>query len=347
MPSLTSLSQYSLINVGPLTTTWTAPASCTAGPSVKYIAPVSPSDFGLWGSNCSTDLNNFVNCIPQAEEIKSLWEIKDASPPVAPNPLVYHSPGTICPSGWTTVGVATKSSNGDIDASGHFTQAKAAFQGTGTRIAVGQAIQTNPRANILLEALTPGESIVLCCPSGYETSIYGLCYRNFPLSEFPGTTGCQNMLGSKPRGRLITVTFTYDGELVTGYDITQTNTALESISRYIETTALSLLTDESQETSAAGQRFDWPPAGPYTGYEQQVMVTLINGASDASESAGSAGSTGSTGSTGSNEEEGEPTETGESAARSGKMPFGAGAGADTLLAAWGVAALMGVALMMT
>ncbi|KAM0275832.1 hypothetical protein ACHAQH_007377 [Verticillium albo-atrum] len=328
MPSVSSLSQYTFINVGPLTTTWTPPASCTNGPTSKYLAPVYQSDTPLYGGSCDAEHDEFFDCVPQGEEIGSMWETWSSSPATFANPLPYHSPATICPSGWTTAGAATKSSNGDIEASGHFTQAETQFDALSTSDA-SPPLPTNPRANVFLEALAPGETIALCCPSGYDSSDFGNCYRNFPLSDFPKSTVCLRFVDNVRQGVQVTATFTYNGEEVTGMAITHTNT-VQPTEDVIETFALSDVTAETITASDV-----WPYEGPFTGFEHLPMVTLVSGGNDTSES-GEEGE--------GEEEESEVTETGESAARSGMITLGAGAG--VLMAAWGAAALVGVGLMM-
>ncbi|CRK46375.1 hypothetical protein BN1723_007029, partial [Verticillium longisporum] len=321
MPSVSSLSQQSFINVGPLTSTWTPPASCTEGPTDKYLARVAAPTFPLYGSPCSEEhVGDFFNCIPNGEEIQSLWVAKSSSPVAYPTPWAYHSPASICPSGWATVGAATKSANGDVEASGHFTQAETEFTATATGDH-SPSLDTNPVANILVEALAPGESAVLCCPSGFDATGFGNCFRNFPLSEFPTSTVCLHMVEDFPRADVITATFTYNGKEVTGMALSQTDTAEFTPSRYIETVALSDVTADPVTASVA-IAFE----GPFTGFEHVPMITLINDGDDE----GGAG----------NEE---PTETGESAARSGRFTLGAGAG--VLVATWGAAVLMGAGLM--
>ncbi|KAG7143101.1 hypothetical protein HYQ45_000568 [Verticillium longisporum] len=327
MPSVSSLSQQSFINVGPLTSTWTPPASCTEGPTDKYLARVAAPKFPLYGSPCSEErVGDFFNCIPDGEEIQSLWVAQSRSPAAYPTPWAYHSPASICPSGWTTVGAATKSANGDIDASGHFTQAETEFTATATGDH-GPSQHTNPVPNILVEALAPGESAVLCCPSGFDATGFGNCFRNFPLSEFPTPTVCLHMVDDFPRLDVITATFTYNGKEVTGMALSQTDTVEFTPSRYIETVALSDVTADPA-TASVVIAFE----GPFTGFEHVPMVTLVSNGDDEGE-------------TGEEVEVGdeEPTETGESAARSGRFTLGTGASA--LVATWGIAVLMGAGLM--
>ena len=153
MPTATSLSGYSLYNIGPLTTTFRAPASCTT----NYIAlgqASNPSEIE-WFVTCP-----FVppaDCNPTGSVIQSIYTAGEGHNPQAGNVIVYHSPGLICPAGWETVGAAARPNPTSTSISGAFNVSTALPTGTGESFFL-------PQQDAIIEALEPGETAVLCCP---------------------------------------------------------------------------------------------------------------------------------------------------------------------------------------
>jgi hypothetical protein len=70
--------------------------------------------------------------------------------------IVYHSPGLVCPSDWATVGAAAKLSPTSTSISGAFNLSVA--------IPAGSNLGFEPEMDVMLAALEPGETAVLCCP---------------------------------------------------------------------------------------------------------------------------------------------------------------------------------------
>lgn len=152
MPTATSLSGYSLINNGPLTTTFTAPASCSTPYDVAIARSSHPTLF-QWDAQC--DVLPPADCNPAGSALRSLISSAEGSNPTAGMFIVYHSPGLVCPSGWSTVGVATKVSPTSMSISGAFNQ---------SRNITNHYLGFEPQMDLVLAALDPGETAAACCP---------------------------------------------------------------------------------------------------------------------------------------------------------------------------------------
>ena len=195
MPNVTSLSQYALQNLGPLTTTFTAPASCaTLQPAVALARTQYPWQ-AFWSEECDEVDDSLADCRPSGRAFFDIYADDAGSRPVQAIP--YFSPGLACPESWTTAGVAVKDADGSVvstsgiyapvtppspsptpkatdgPSSGsdeYFKSKLASFDGT-SYVAPPQETEGpsppkfNPVPNIMLEALGAGETVVACCPS--------------------------------------------------------------------------------------------------------------------------------------------------------------------------------------
>jgi hypothetical protein len=185
MPSITSLSLYSLTNLGPLTTTWTAPQSCATHAVVDLALTDQPYQ-AVAVSACAYPPT--PGCYPggQADKIQQIYteELNMLNGGVIP----YYSPGLYCPDQYTTVGIAVKDGSGNvITSSGLFaptalgsstigpgpqtpTVTEMDFFGTTSTSLTTTAYTTtftpdyNPDWNIFMQALDPSETAVVCCP---------------------------------------------------------------------------------------------------------------------------------------------------------------------------------------
>lgn len=140
MPSATSFSGYNLLNNGPLTTTFTAPATCSTAFVMLGLA-TDPAAL-QWDAQC--DWVPPADCNPSGSVIQSIVSAQNNNPTAA-DVIVYHSPGLVCPSGWATVGAAAKLNPTSTSTSGAFNPSV-------------------PVLDVFLSALDPGETAVLCCP---------------------------------------------------------------------------------------------------------------------------------------------------------------------------------------
>jgi hypothetical protein len=153
MPTATSLSARRLLNLGPLTTTFTAPASCSTGYRT-LIAPATDPALFEWDV-CPWLLP--ADCYPYGSVVQSLVASADGPDPAAGLFVAYNSPGLVCPAGWATVGAAAKPNPTSISISGAFNQSDAIP--TDSDIAFFE-----PQLDVFLAALDPGETAILCCP---------------------------------------------------------------------------------------------------------------------------------------------------------------------------------------
>lgn len=154
MPTATTVSGATIFNLGPLTSTFTAPASCATEHGTWLVPASGPTSF--WNPvECKFFPVN--DCYPSSAAMKS-----HVPTGVEPTPgmayLPYYSPGLVCPSGWETVGVAEKLSPSSTSMSGMFSQ-EISLPTSGV---VG--FVNNPNPNVLMAALDPGETAVVCCP---------------------------------------------------------------------------------------------------------------------------------------------------------------------------------------
>jgi hypothetical protein len=156
MPTATSLSGFSLTNNGPLTTTFTAPASCSTAYETMLGAATDPTDI-QWRAQCLWLPP--ADCNPAGSVIQSIDSSAEGSNPDAGMILVYHSPGLICPPSpsWATVGAAAKLNPTSTSISGAFTQYDAIVTGS-------QFPFFEPELDVFLAALDPGETGIGCCP---------------------------------------------------------------------------------------------------------------------------------------------------------------------------------------
>lgn len=100
-------------------------------------------------------------CVPsgsvldsQYDAFYSTWDTMPASHYT----INYYSPGMICPSGYYTVGVATKSAEGAVSSSGSVFVPADPIRAEFT-VALAELAP-----NVVLENLIPGESAIGCCP---------------------------------------------------------------------------------------------------------------------------------------------------------------------------------------
>ena len=156
MPTST-IFQWHLENLGPLTETFTAAPSCATLANNVVIAASSATDAFLFHAQCAPV--TYGDCYPSGPSVDAAISAADTSQPSAGWTMDYFSPGLMCPSGWTTAGLATKSKGGDITSSG-----PAFTLPTTESVSSRMRIYDNPLPNVLLGAMKEEETAVLCCP---------------------------------------------------------------------------------------------------------------------------------------------------------------------------------------
>lgn len=157
-----------LINLGPLTTTFTAAPSCaTKTDAVSIGIPFPPQDslvpFGSPPGSC-TKPPELGGCVPDGAKMDAHFKDKDPLQFVTTGPeIYYHSPGVACPSGWTTQGAITKQADGKVvNPKGIFTPLPI-FNASDPMTRGNNVV---PPATALVSALDPGETAAICCPTG-------------------------------------------------------------------------------------------------------------------------------------------------------------------------------------
>ncbi|KAH6680072.1 hypothetical protein F5X68DRAFT_263732 [Plectosphaerella plurivora] len=185
MPTATVIDEFWLVNLGPLTTTFTAPSSCVTASASRF--GIGLADAPFYGSQLSEECG------------LGRYMYTGSDTACLPYPLPYHSPGNACPSGWTTAATMTVDADGEKTVSFDYDPAitSAFLEQQENRNPDADAdfvMRVMPPVSIFVEALGLGETGIACCPSGYSAEPYGLCYSTAPISLYTATTACEVIL---------------------------------------------------------------------------------------------------------------------------------------------------------
>lgn len=150
MPTATSLSGVALINDGPLTTTFTAPASCSTAYDTLIGLATDPLSL-LIDAHCQYQPP--ADCYPSGYQ--SIISSAQGINPTDGRVVVYNSPGLYCPSSWSSVGDAAKINPTSTSISGAFNETYYFPQDVGA---------FEPLLDAFMAALDQGETAVVCCP---------------------------------------------------------------------------------------------------------------------------------------------------------------------------------------
>ncbi|KAJ5214952.1 hypothetical protein N7468_010631 [Penicillium chermesinum] len=175
-----SYGPYVLMNLGPVTTTFTPAPACNGPEGNLYLGRVDTGDYGSAGP----DLQYTVNCgpsYPQCAPTNTLTPLSSQLSTMAPYGL-YYSPGLHCPAGWETVAQAARDGEKPYTTSGIMSYGKEATENT----ELGAHSTYFPV--ILAAHLKPSETIAVCCPSGYKADITGGCWTI--TSSYKPTKAC-------------------------------------------------------------------------------------------------------------------------------------------------------------
>lgn len=151
MPSITTTNGYTFNNWGPLTTTFTAPASCATATGNFLIGLNRTAPFWEFAVQCST--LGYSDCIPTGTASQITLD---------PNPntlyqQAYYSPGLYCPSGWATFGVAERNTDNSLTSSGVLSLSKTVAEPSFVP-------QWENPLTLLMDLLDLNETLVMCCP---------------------------------------------------------------------------------------------------------------------------------------------------------------------------------------
>jgi len=234
MPTTSVAGPLILTNLGPVTTTFTAPGSCATQwkNSQHGFGSEGFPDFIAAGS-CDEPLMK-SECFPHGDKLLEMQSSLQTAlnyeeyftQPYQP----YYSPAWNCPAGWTTAGVAgmadgTASVNGVFSPSGAAENVTSTVEagiggpeGYSTITVTETKTPVNFIPNMITSALGTDETAVLCCPrfvpcqrsaqcmiletlltvrSGYTADAYHAgCLTRFPGSSLSGIEGCFRILTS-------------------------------------------------------------------------------------------------------------------------------------------------------
>jgi hypothetical protein len=152
MPSITTTDGFTFTNWGPLTTTFTAPASCATATGNYMIGVNKTVPVWHYQVQCST-LPDY-DCIPTGT-VSPPTTVNEN--PAAAETRAYFSPGLYCPSGWATRGLAVRDADKGLSSSG-------VLSSSSTDAWPTFIPQFENPATVLMSLLDPSETLVLCCP---------------------------------------------------------------------------------------------------------------------------------------------------------------------------------------
>lgn len=152
-----------LLNVGPITTTYTAPATCTPTP-VEWLGviPNSGPASGLMANmgplGCDGQVNIMTQCLPSEIEVyKTQSDLRNLQHYY----VTYYSPAGACPVGWETKGIAAAFENSSTSSSGEIFSATLPSDLPG----VETYFRRLPYADFFIHNLEVSETAVFCCPT--------------------------------------------------------------------------------------------------------------------------------------------------------------------------------------
>lgn len=118
----------------------------------------------------------------------------------------YFSPGLYCPSGWATVGIASRDGHRPVNSSGVVSPTMP----VPTSVTVPLP---NLAENAFMQLLEPSETAVWCCPSSMTGNMMIGCYSTLP--DYKVSTACEVVMPGDDFS-IISTTYLFDGTMVTG-----------------------------------------------------------------------------------------------------------------------------------
>ncbi|KAH7182300.1 uncharacterized protein B0J16DRAFT_343491 [Fusarium flagelliforme] len=181
MPTATEFFGITAHNLGPLTTTFTAPSFCAISINDNDIVFVNAtSPYSLQGQ-AQCGWATFTDCFPSGDELDSF--VSETSSAFFKTTLIYFSPGVACPTGWKTVGALAHAESGKMSASGVLEQGPPDLD-----LELPRPVWvTDAWRNMLGES----ETLAYCCPSGYMGDVYGGCVSTLgPVTSYSYSQHC-------------------------------------------------------------------------------------------------------------------------------------------------------------
>lgn len=247
MPT-TALDGFDYLNAGPLTTTFTAPASCTGrmGLIPRDTIFETINAFRV-DESCTGPAPGLSDCWPSGSVVDQ--DFSTRWPPA----VYYHSPASLCPAGWTTVGSVVKNEDGHLATSWDFGTQSSRFVSYREAARTRTYSTTTSTTNAVMlfnhdpwiywharwaAALSPGETGIACCPR-YETSqiwrahrtdhgrsgfapmlLQASCISFPPPTAWTATTICESIYTFDPPFSGDPISTATDTDEVFGFNIT-------------------------------------------------------------------------------------------------------------------------------
>lgn len=256
----TLVSGWTVTNMGPLTTTFTAPSSCSTDYALIQLGATFVDEdtdqtrVYYAGDVCGQPVPTIGSCLPSGAQLDENYRSVDFDVVPVGKTRAYYSPGLICPAGWKTVGVATKVEGGSITSSGPGFARPFGNDEPGVRFV------DNVGSNIILAGMDDGEAAVLCCPSAFTVDPYGQCTSVLETYSVPPVY-CRRFVGDGAGGRWVNTTLSIWGTTVTGLTpsytgtgtvTTETMTIQDDVSKYVGVSAQAMLYLVYAATDTAG-----------------------------------------------------------------------------------------------
>lgn len=186
MPS-TEFFGVSALNLGPLTTTFTAPSSCATQSDHQIFANATSPHFPYQVAESCT-MKPFGDCYPSGEK----WESeKKQTTKFVQGAYQYFSPGIACPKGWETVGLLKHgSSTGQFGISGVLT-----VSGDPGSYGIEEERQPLQPTDFWKNVLNRSETMAVCCPTYVQ---HGLSMNHCETDSFVVTISETLMVFADP-----------------------------------------------------------------------------------------------------------------------------------------------------
>lgn len=151
MPTASTTLGWTLANWGSAPATWTRSASCSQPSYIYYADDDVPSIPVMFESCPATTLGD---CGPRPTNSKLVDDFLSDQ-----RNIPYWSPGVRCPSGWSSVGAASRPSDGQVSTTGIFTVDALPTGSWNDNDPIALGVQ-----GALGALLDPSETAIACCP---------------------------------------------------------------------------------------------------------------------------------------------------------------------------------------
>ncbi|KAL4944128.1 hypothetical protein BDV06DRAFT_210520 [Aspergillus oleicola] len=216
MPSSSVTVGWTFANWGPAPATFTS-SSCTPSP-VIYLAESEDPDLPEEFESCPA--TTYDSCYPEPTNSDLIDDFLNNQ-----RNIPFWSPGVNCPSGWESVGRASRSGDADVESTGIFTVNAIPTSGIDIFDDLPGDLDDDVRAlgyhDAFAALLEPSETAIACCPSSMTVGRNGICYST--LSSASISTACEAAFADVNWDLdLTSTTFVWHGSTRTGFYPTTT-----------------------------------------------------------------------------------------------------------------------------